>query len=90
MRNFLNKHWFILIAAGIATFALVFLVCLLATEPSTPAAEQVHTECLDGFEYYARSFRTYYGVGVALAPKWDQDGKPKRCPVEQVTKHEVP
>lgn len=82
MRSFLKQWMFVLIMAGLASFLLVSLVYLLASKPD-PVAEKVHIECLDGFEYYARSFPTYYGTGVALAPRWDKDGKPKRCSTEK-------
>jgi hypothetical protein len=60
----------------------VFIIWIATREPSQPIAERVNVECLDGFEYYTQSFRTYNGVGVVVAPKWDKDGKPRRCTVE--------
>jgi hypothetical protein len=84
MRNFLTGQGFVLGLAVLALFCVTVVAMLVFSTPSTPGADKVHkTECLDGFEYYARTFRTYYGVGVALAPKWDRDGKPKRCSVEK-------
>jgi hypothetical protein len=83
MRSFLKQWGFVLVIVGMLSFVAVFMWCLFFTEPEDPITDRVHTECLDGFEYYTRSFRTYYGVGVTLAPRWDQDGKPKRCPKEK-------
>ena len=61
----------------------VFIIWIATREPSQPVAERVNVECLDGFEYYTRSFNTHHGMGVAMAPKWDKDGKPKRCSTEK-------
>ena len=70
---------------GALVACIVVIVWIAVKGPSQPVAEQVHVECLDGFEYYTRSFNTHHGMGVAMAPKWDKDGKPKRCSTEKET-----
>jgi hypothetical protein len=82
--NFFSKWGLVLILTGFATLILAVTVGVILSEP-TSVAERVHTECLDGFEYYTRSFNTHHGMGVAMAPKWDKDGKPKRCSTEKET-----
>jgi hypothetical protein len=37
-------------------------------------------ECIDGYEYIRKSFLADGFALAALVPRWDQDGKPKRCP----------
>jgi len=68
---------------GALVACIVVIVWIAVKEPSQPVFERVNIECLDGFEYYTRSFNTHHGMGVAMAPKWDKDGKPKRCFTEK-------
>lgn len=79
MRDIPVGIW-VLFLAGLGVLA--FLVTFVIMKPDHKVQEMVKIECLDGFEYYVRSFPTYNGQGVALAPKWDKDGRPKRCPIK--------
>lgn len=82
MRSRLRDNLFVLALVGAAVFVLVLVVGLLMYKPKF-AKSDVQIECLDGFEYYIRTFKTYSDMGITMAPRWDQDGKPRRCSVEK-------
>jgi len=72
---------------GMVLLSFVLIGCVASKSDMRPEVKQIEMKqistnpkivCLDGFEYYYSR-----GIGLSwLAPKFNSEGKPSKCPVD--------
>jgi hypothetical protein len=84
MKNVLFYLLGVFVLSSVAIAIVVPLVDYLNDRANRMClSREPKVECIEGFAYTSKAFVSDGFAIMALAPLWDQDGKPKRCFTEK-------